>query len=167
MNKKNVFAALSGLAMLATSISACAPLSSPTVRESKYQKEVVTPHYGDWYVDPKSCTINAATQELTVSTTGNLTKSSLMPLTVTYAMPLIGKPTPSLSGIPVPIPQDGTGQRYTIYLEYSPRSVASLWYDGTFLTLTYTPLNATKPHEAYLQTRGLIDAIAHLSTHCS
>jgi hypothetical protein len=160
-----LFAALALAATLTLSGCAAVPGGKKS-RPSKYATHNEAPRFGDWFVEPNRCTVEAATTDFTLTTDGKLTSNKLLPFKLSYNVPIAGPGTATLTGIPVPVPQDGTGKNYTIYLDYSARSVSELLNTGTFLTITYQPLSEGNPREAFFQTHGLIQAISELVRLC-
>lgn len=145
-------------------LSSCmpGPIAKPL---PKWQPPADVPRYGDWVVETDDCTLHANGAEVQAESTGKLS-GGLIPVKITFLMPLVRPPMVSMSGLPVPLPLDGSGYTFRTYLEYSPRTVAHMNDTGTFLLITYQPLNTTQPREMHFDTQGLMHGVAHVSKVC-
>ena len=151
-------------ALAAASLAACMP--GPTVqRLPKWQPPADVPRYGDWIIEPSDCTLHAAAVEVKAQSTGIMDRG-LLPVKLTFLMPLVRPPQITMSGLPVALPLDGSQWNFTTYLAYDANTVAHMMQDGTYLMVSYQPLNTTQPREVHFDTRGLLMATAHLKDSC-
>ncbi|MFZ2587598.1 MAG: hypothetical protein WAZ18_05740 [Alphaproteobacteria bacterium] len=132
----------------------------------KWTPPVDVPRYGDWLVEPEDCSLHASSSDVQAESTGKLQSGRLIPLKLTFLMPLVRPPVVSLSGIPVPLPLDGSQWTFRTYLDYSPNSVAAMNEPGNFVVVSYQPLNTLQPREVHFDTRGLMDGVAHIARVC-
>lgn len=166
--KKTITALLPLLAL-----AACSSGSTPFGRDVRHLPKYMTetpPRFGDWWVNTERCTIEAGTGDIFARTDGHL-ENNMLPVTVTFNLPLTKPPLATLSGIPVPVPMEGptlltTNRTYTVRLAYDATTAAHMLDHGTFLTLTYQPLTGGPVRESNLQTNGLIFAIGELNKLC-
>ena len=138
------------------------PIAKPL---PKWQPPADVPRYGDWVVEPDACVLQAGSGDVQAETDGRLS-GQLIPIKISFLMPLVRPPLVTMSGLPVPLPLDGSSYTFRTYVEYSPRTVAHMNDVGTFVVVNYQPLNTTQPREVHFDTRGLMQGIAHVSKVC-
>lgn len=161
MNNKKMLALVLAMAVV---VAGCMP--GPTVtRLPKWQPPVNIPRFGDWVVEPETCLIRAGTQDVQAETTGKL-ENGVLAVKLDFPMQLVQPPTPSMSGLPVPMPLDGAWRGFRTYIAYDSQTVAHMMDPGTFVVIAYQPLNSQAVREVHFDTRGLLQAIAHVGKTC-
>lgn len=143
-------------------LAGCMPGPDVT-RLPKWQKPADLPRFGDWIVD--DCTILANAGEVRAESSGKLS-GGVMPVTFHLEMPLVRPPQAQMSGLPVALPLDGTSWTFRTYLAYDATTVAHMMDPGTFLMLSYQPLNTSDTRQIHFDTRGLLQAAVHVGKVC-
>jgi hypothetical protein len=133
-------------------------------RMPKYTKPVEVERFGEWFIEPGACEIQSVNGDFRVTTDGTL-EDGLISLKVRFVPQLVRPPVPTLSGLPVPVPMDGSGKSYTVYLAYDSTGVAYMLRDTTYFTLRYQPLTGDTL-EGNMATRPLMQAIAFVARRC-
>lgn len=157
-----------GLALCGVALgSGCSfPMPGPEVQKlPKWQQPEPVERYGDWVLEPRDCSLRAASAEVKAGSTG-IVQNGLLGVRLDFLMPLVRPPVVSLSGIPVPLPLDGSGWTFRTYLAYDAKMIAHMMEPGTFIVVSYQPLNTTQVREVHFDTRGLLLATAHLKKGC-
>lgn len=135
-------------------------------RMPKYSKPLDVQRFGEWFVEPDACEIQSVNTDFRVTTDGTL-EDGLIALKVRFVPQLVRPPVPTLSGLPVPVPMDGSGKSYTVYLAYDSTGVAYMLRDTTYFTLRYEPLSGGgNTLEGNMATRPLMQAIAFVAKRC-
>ena len=165
--KKNIcLAGIAGALLVSGILGGCAR-PSHSVRPSKYVAPTPVATYGEWFVEPTSCTIRAKAAEFTLATDGRVNKNSTVSLRAAFFMPLVQPPTVDVSEILVPLPVEGTRSGYGIVLAYDPENAAHMLKPDTYLIVRYQPLSSAVVLESSFNTRGLMMAMADLAKYCS
>lgn len=132
----------------------------------KWTPPAEVPRYGDWTVETQDCSLSTNTGDVKAESDGRLQSGHLIAIKLTFLMPLVRPPLITMSGLPVPMPVDGSQWTFRTYLEYAPHTVAHMNDPGTFLVVSYHPLNTIAPREVHMDTRGLMQGVAHISKVC-
>jgi hypothetical protein len=156
------------LALVVLTLTGCAPLGmgKQVNRLPKYQKPPEVHRFGDWFVEPGACLIQSASTDLRADTDGQL-DGGMLPIRLRFAPQLVRPPLTTLSGLPVPIPQEGSGKTFVVRLAYDSTTAAYMLREHTYLTVQYESLTSGGTTlEANLQTRSLLQAIAFVAQSC-
>ncbi len=122
--------------------------------------------YGEWFIEPRSCTIRAHAAEFTVSTDGIPTRNGTLELRTLFIAPLVRPPVAEISEILAPLPLEGAGRGYNIVLAYDAENAAHMLKPDTYLIVRYQPIASGIALESSFSTRGLMQALADLSKYC-
>jgi len=121
--------------------------------------------YGEWFIEPRSCTIRAHAAEFTLSTDGIPSKGTLN-LRALFIAPLVRPPVAEISEILVPLPIEGARRGYNIVLAYDAENAAHMLKPDTYLIVRYQPMVSNIALESSFSTRGLMQALADLAKYC-
>ena len=167
MKNKNLKLAFITATAVLSACSAVSPThSGPTARPSKYANIPSQPsQYGDWYIEPRTCTIRARAQDFSLVTDGVPSQNTIRVKTL-FVSPLVQPPHVEISEILAPIPVEGTKRGYGIVLAYDSANAAHMMKDDTFLMVRYQPITSAEVLESSFQTRGLMFALADLAKFC-
>lgn len=158
--KKNVL--LFGL--LAGVLTGCS--LGPEVRPvPKWTPPPDVPKFGDWRADTDKCTLHAHSGEIQASSDGVISKG-VMSVKLKFLQPLVKPPIMTMSGLPVPLPFDGSQWDFRTYLAYDANTVAHMLRPGTYMMVAYQPMNSTQTREVHFETRGLVQGAIFLGQNC-
>lgn len=168
---------LAALLLASTIMSACsstpqAPNSSVRASGSPSGYTAPAPRsltFGEWFIEPRSCTIRAHAAEFTLSTDGIPTRSkygSTLNLRAMFIPPLIRPPVAEVSEILAPLPLEGARRGYNIVMAYDAENAAHMLKNDTYLIVRYQPMVSTVMLESSFNTRGLMQALAELAKYC-
>ncbi|TKW61250.1 MAG: hypothetical protein DI628_01070 [Blastochloris viridis] len=169
-NKKPLTALLLASALVSACSSAPqAPGSS--VRTSARPQGYAAPApraltYGEWFIEPRSCTIRAHAAEFTLSTDGIPTSKGTLDVRALFIAPLVRPPVAEISEILVPLPIEGARRGYNLVLAYDAENAAHMLKPDTYLIVRYQPMVSNIALESSFSTRGLMQALADLSKYC-
>lgn len=152
---------------LALSLTACAsaPQDSHTGRPAKYQPALPASQYGDWFIEPQTCTIRARAADFSLITDG-IPNNGTITVRTLFKTPLVQPPRAEISEILAPIPVEGSRRGYSIILAYDSANAAHMFKDDTFLMVRYQPIISAEVLESSFQTHGLMFALADLAKFC-
>lgn len=164
IKNKNSFTLLAAMAL-----AACASDGPPSgsVRAGKPPKYIapVQSQYGEWYIEPTTCTIRARAAEFTLQASGRPDRGTLS-VKALFISPLVQPPVAEVSEILAPVPVEGTKRGYNIILAYDATNAAHMMKQDTYLIVRYQPLNSSVVLESSFNTRGLMFALADLANYC-
>ena len=158
------------LVLAAFALFACAedspPLGSPHGgRPPAYSPPKLSP-YGDWWIEPATCTIRARAADFTLQTDGRPSNGTIS-LRTLFVSPQAMPPHVEISEILAPIPVEGTRRGYNIILAYDSANAAHMLKNDTYLIVRYQPLNSADVLESSFPTHGLMFALADLAKYCT
>ena len=172
MNNKNVLTALLAAVLLAACASSPPPNGSVRGGPAQGYSANTAPRsltYGEWFIEPRSCTIVARAAEFTLTTDGipEQTKyGGTLNLRATFLAPLVRPPLAEVSEILAPLPIEGARRGYNIVLAYDSNNAAHMLKDDTYLIVRYQPMLSAIVLESSFRTRGLMQALADLAKYC-
>jgi hypothetical protein len=151
-------------ALLVVLLAGCS--IGPEVRQvPKWEPPPDVPKFGDWRVNPETCTLHAASGEIQATSDGIINRGVLS-VQLKFLMPLVKPPIMTMSSLPVPLPFDGSQWEFRTYLAYDANTVAHMLRPGTFLMVAYQPMNSTQVREVHFETRGLVQGAIYLGQSC-
>ncbi len=166
--KKNITARLLPLLVPAL-LAACSysPPPSGSTRAGKPPKYTppMVSEYGEWFIEPRTCTIRARAAEFSLQTDGRPYKNTIT-LKSLFIAPLAAPPVAEVSEILAPIPVEGANRGYNLVLAYDSLNAAHMLKPDTYLMVRYQPLTSAVVLESSFSTRGLMLALADLAKHC-
>jgi hypothetical protein len=158
------------LALLAPALllAACASaVHTPGHPVPKYSpKAPMMEQYGEWWLEPTTCTVRATATDFTLSTDGHVDSNGTISLRALFTMPLVKPPVAEVSELPVPVPVEGANRAYNILLAYDANNAAHMLKNDTYLIVQYQPLTQPLAMESSFATHGLMTALADLASYC-
>ena len=166
-NKNRLLLAAALLAAACTSTSSPAPASPRATKPEAYQPgPPPSLTYGEWFIEPRTCTIRARAAEFSLTTDG-IPERGILNLRALFIAPLVQPPTAEVSEILVPVPIEGASRGFNIVLAYDAENAAHMFKQDTYLIVRYQPMLSTIVLESSFGTRGLMHALANLAKVCS
>lgn len=166
---KNKTALLAATLLAACSTTPKAPGSSMRAEGRPNSYSSPAPRaltYGEWFIEPRSCTIRAHAAEFTLATDGIPTRNGTLELRTLFIAPLVRPPVAEISEILVPLPIEGARRGYNLILAYDAENAAHMFKPDTYLIVRYQPMASGIALESSFSTRGLMQALADLSKYC-
>lgn len=156
---------LAAFLLLASCASA---IHTPAARPApKYTPRApLVEQYGEWWLEPATCTIRATAADFTLATDGHVASNGTIALRALFTMPLVRPPVAEISELPVPVPVEGAQRTYNVILAYDAANAAHMLKDDTYLIVRYQPLTQPLAMESSFATHGLMAALADLATYC-
>lgn len=151
-------------AVLAVVLAGCA--LGPEVRQvPKWEPPPNVPKFGDWRINPESCTLHAASGDIQAQSNG-IVERGVLSMKLKFLMPLVKPPVMTMSSLPVPLPFDGSQWDFTTYMAYDANTVSHMLRPGTYVMVAYQPMNSTQVREVHFETRGLVQGAIFLGQSC-
>lgn len=134
---------------------------------SPYVSPLPPSQYGEWWIEPATCTIRARAADFTLQTDGRPDRNGTLAVKSLFATPLVQPPHVEISEILAPIPVEGSRRGYNIILAYDSMNAAHMMKNDTYLIVRYQPINSADVLESSFNTHGLMFALADLSKYCT
>lgn len=122
--------------------------------------------YGEWWLEPATCTIRATATDFTLATDGHVAANGTIALRALFTMPLVKPPVAEVSELPVPVPVEGANRTYNVILAYDAENAAHMLKNDTYLIIRYQPLTQPQAMESSFSTHGLMTALADFAAYC-
>jgi|GEM_PF-2382379 len=167
MNNKNLALAALTIALLAACAATQNRPPAPQPRAvGNYQPRAPLPQqYGEWWLEPITCTVRATAEDFTLQTDGT-PEDGTIAVKMLSMWPLVAPPSASITGLPVAVKVEGGNRHYTVRIPYTPANVAQMLKEGSFLVLQYQTLQGSQVLQSSFATHGLISAMAGLGLYC-
>lgn len=162
------------LLLLALTITACAPrpIADPSlsgresVRPSKFQRENPV-NFGQWFV--QQCTLQFHTTDFNLSTAGT-DRARQVTFALQSRVPLLEHPQLTFNTSDHLIKLEGRNQGnsplFRFDIPFDATLLPQLYQDGSFLILTYLPLNSSTFQQNFFNTKDALDGLNYLAKNC-
>lgn len=158
------------MALLAgATLSACGIMPLQSAQRNRVPQYVPPPppsEYGEWYIEPRTCSIRSRATDFTLINDGKVYTDNTITLKANFDVPLVQPPRVDVSEILAPVPVEGARRGYSIILAYDSMNAAHMMKDDTYLIVQYQPINSAQMLESSFRTRGLMFALADLAKTC-